>query len=84
MSEHVATTMRELSARESDGIHVRLLWCERTRKVSVAVRDSRNGEGFSVDVREGDRPLDVFNHPYAYAAFHGVEPSTLSGAALAA
>jgi hypothetical protein len=29
--------------------------------VEVAVRDSENA-------------LDVFHHPYAYAAFHGVQP----------
>ena len=75
MSEHISTTIRELAARESDGIEVRLLWCERTRKVSVAVRDARSGEAFSMDVRDGDRALDVFHHPYAYAAFHGIEPS---------
>jgi hypothetical protein len=26
------------------------------------------GEDFTVKLREGDRPLDVFHHPYAYAA----------------
>jgi hypothetical protein len=58
---------RELDRRESDGIEVRLLWRPHDDTAIVAVSDSRTGESFSVEVRDGERALDVFNHPYAYA-----------------
>jgi hypothetical protein len=59
---------RELDSRISDGIHVRLLWCRRTDRVAVEVDDAKTGEAFTVDVGAGERALDVFHHPYAYAA----------------
>ena len=34
----------------------------------VAVNDSKTGDSFSLEVHEGERALDVFHHPYAYAA----------------
>jgi hypothetical protein len=66
-------TMRELHSRDNHGIQVDLLWCERDRRVEVAVTDTKTGAAFSVPVREGERALDVFHHPYAYAASHGVD-----------
>ena len=39
----------------------------------VAVADEKTGEHFSVDVRDDERALDVFQHPFAYAAWHRVE-----------
>ena len=60
--------IRELDSRVSDGIHVRLLWHERDGHVSVAVHDTRTGELFDLPVPAGARPLDVYRHPYAYAA----------------
>jgi hypothetical protein len=59
---------RELDSRYHGGIHVRLLWCEHGNQVFVAVHDPRTGETFCIDVRDGDRPLEVFRHPYAYVA----------------
>jgi hypothetical protein len=58
---------RELDRRESDGIEVRLLWRPHDDTALVAVSDARTGESFSVEVREGERALDVFQHPFAYA-----------------
>jgi hypothetical protein len=52
----------------SDGIKVRLLWRVHDDRLLVAVSDGRTGDAFSVEVREGERALDVFHHPYAYAA----------------
>jgi hypothetical protein len=60
--------MRELDHRTSDGIDVRLLWRERDDRVLVAVSDAKTGEEFTVEVRDGQRPLEVFRHPFAYAA----------------
>jgi hypothetical protein len=60
-------TTRELDSRTNDGIHVRLLWHPRDDRASVVVEDSKTGETFELPVRDGDRALDVFHHPYAYA-----------------
>ena len=76
MTVQTLTTMRELDSRFSDGIHVRLTYGGRDGRVAVAVLDTRSGESFSVDVRDGERALDVFHHPYAYAAWHGIETSS--------
>ena len=71
-------SLRELDSRVSDGIQVDLMWCERTGRAWVVVTDSRTGEAFSLPVRDGERPLDVFHHPYAYAASHGVNARATS------
>ena len=64
----------ELDSRTTDGIDVRLLWHRAENHVTVTVRDVRSGEALDITVRDCERALDVFHHPYAYAAFHGVEP----------
>ena len=68
MTATTATLTRELDSRVSDGIEVRLLWREQDDRVLVAVRDGRTGDAFSVEVADDQRALDVFHHPYAYAA----------------
>jgi hypothetical protein len=72
MTAEVLTSIRELDTRVSDGLQVRLLWCEHDGQLWVAVLDTRTGETFKLRVHAGERPLDVFHHPYAYAAHHGV------------
>ena len=62
-----ATHTRELAARESDGIHVLLLWHPAENAVSVCVEDARFDDRFEIAVAS-DRALDAFYHPYAYAA----------------
>ena len=64
----------ELESRTTDNIEVRLLWHRAENRVTVTARDMRSGEALEVAVRDHERALDVFHHPYAYAAFHGVEP----------
>ena len=64
----------ELDSRTTDGIEVRLLWHSAENRVTVTASDVRSGEVLDVAVRDHERALDVFHHPYAYAAFHGVEP----------
>jgi hypothetical protein len=44
----------------------------------VAVNDAKTEESFTIEVREGDRPMDVFQHPFAYA---GRRDATLAQAA---
>lgn len=61
------TTMRELDSRLVDGLHVRLWWDPEASLVWVSVLDTRSGEAFSIEVKAGQEPLDVFRHPFAYA-----------------
>lgn len=70
-------SIRELDSRLTDGIQVRLLWNPDGRRVWVSVLNTRSGYRFNVGVYDGEQPLDVFNHPFAYAAHHGVEADAL-------
>jgi hypothetical protein len=72
MTAQILHTTRELHSRVSDGIHVRLLWNEHDGRVTVAVADGKTGDAFVVEVRDDDRAMDVFHHPYAYAAWRCV------------
>jgi hypothetical protein len=67
--------VRELDHRSSEGVDVRLLWNEHDACVSVAVLDATTGDHFTVHVLACDRALDVFHHPFAYAAWRGVDTS---------
>ena len=58
---------RELAARESDGIHVLLLWDPGENALTVSVEDTRVGDRFRLAVAP-DRALDAFYHPFAHAA----------------
>jgi hypothetical protein len=58
---------RELAQRESDGIVVSLLWHPDDNQLAVLVVDEREHSSLEVPVG-ANKPLDVFNHPYAYAA----------------
>jgi phosphopantothenate synthetase len=75
--EHAMTStdnIIELDSRTTDDIDVRLLWHRTENRVTVTAFDMRSGEAIEVAVRDHERALDVFHHPYAYAAFHGVQP----------
>jgi hypothetical protein len=58
---------RELAARDTDGIHVLLLWHPDENALTVSVEDARAGDRFQLAVAP-DRALDAFYHPFAYAA----------------
>jgi hypothetical protein len=58
---------RQLAARDSDGIHVVLLWHPRDNGLTVSVEDARVGDRFDLAVAP-DRALDAFYHPFTYAA----------------
>lgn len=62
-----ATSTRELAARESNGVSVRLLWHPRENAVTVSVEDAHVGDRFELAVTP-ERALDAFHHPRAYAA----------------
>jgi hypothetical protein len=62
---------RELAYRNIDGIEVTLFWHQITDELTVTVSDERNGAYFEL-AAEPHQALDVFNHPYAHAAFQGL------------
>jgi nucleotide-binding universal stress UspA family protein len=64
---------------EARAIHVRLLWGPDDGRVAVTVADTRTGDRFAFDVPERDRALRAFRHPFAYAAWHGIDPSSSFG-----
>jgi hypothetical protein len=65
MVEHLE---RELEQRNNDGIDVRLVWRPLDESLVVIVDDERSGESFRLKVEPADAH-DVFEHPYAYAAW---------------
>ena len=54
-------------------IQVALLWTEDTDTVAVLVRDDGNDDQFELSVEPGANALQIFEHPYAYAAWRGVD-----------
>ena len=66
---------KELAYRETDGIEVWLLWSEDANRLFVLLHDSRLDDSFELDVQSANA-LDCFEHPYAYAAFRGIDYRT--------
>ena len=62
---------RELAHRMNDGVEVVLLWHQRTDELTVTVSDERIGTYFELAAQPHEA-LDVFDHPYAHAAFQGL------------
>jgi hypothetical protein len=73
------TDTRELDYRTANGVEVALLWHASGDFLSVLVSDARIGETFELVLDERDDAMDVFHHPYAYAAHRGLEFSAVSG-----
>ena len=67
----------ELDSRMSGGLEVTLLWNRRSDELTVCVRDSHTGSYFELHA-ERDNALDVFHHPYAYAAARGISGDPFS------
>jgi hypothetical protein len=57
----------ELAHRAGGGIEVALLWNRRSNELRVRVDDVQTGVHFELAAQH-DNALDVFHHPYAYAA----------------
>ena len=68
---HTHPARRELAYRSSNGIDVFLLWCPADDTLAVVVIDE-NSDSFELVVTAAEA-LDVFDHPYAHAAFRGLE-----------
>ena len=62
-----------LAKRENAGIQVTLLWAQDTNSVAVLVHDDSTDDEFEMSVEPGANALDTFEHPYAYAAWRGVD-----------
>lgn len=62
-----------LAYRVNAGIHVTLLWAPDTNTVSVSVWDTATEDRFELVLEPELNPIDVFEHPYAYAAWRGIE-----------
>ena len=62
-----AIPSRELAARETDGISVRLLWHPRENSLTVSVEDGRVGARVDLALAPA-HARDAFNHPIATAA----------------
>lgn len=63
---------RELAQRKTGAVEIALVWHMVTDTLSVSVKDASNGTEFRPLV-EAAEAMDVFHHPYAYAASRGVE-----------
>jgi hypothetical protein len=63
-------TRRELAHRRSNGIDVTLWWSPSDDSLAVTVLDDA-GESFELVV-DPHEAIDVFEHPYAHAAFRGL------------
>ena len=62
------SAVRELDHRSTDGLEVTLFWDPEQDLASVAVVDTKTEDAFVIDVGDDENALDVFRHPYAYAA----------------
>ena len=84
-----STTYTELAHRNGGSVAVSLLWRRDDNRLTIAVADSRTGDEFELNAHP-ENALDVFYHPFAYAAFQGLDyrletaASSASAEALAA
>lgn len=79
MAETQTIEFEELHDRTNDGMRVSLLMrAVEPPEFRVDVDDFKRGENFSVPVMEGQRPMEVFTHPFAYAASRAVEATSQS------
>jgi hypothetical protein len=64
----VIGTWRELAHRHTAGIDVTMMWDSASDQVTVAVNDTKAGKAFELIVGADERAMDVYTHPFAYAA----------------
>ena len=62
-----------LARRTNAGIRATLFWAADTNTVAVFVRDDGTQGKFELIVEPDVNPIDVYEHPYAYAAWRGVD-----------
>jgi hypothetical protein len=62
------STFTELARRTGDNLAVSLLWRREDNRLRVVVTETIGGRGFELDAHP-ENALDIFYHPFAYAAF---------------
>jgi hypothetical protein len=67
-----SATYTELAQRTGDSVAVSLLWRREDNRLKVTVSYTTTGEEFELDAHP-ENALDVFYHPFAYAAFRGLD-----------
>jgi hypothetical protein len=72
-------TARELDARSSDGLDIRLLWNPADGSVMVTVADARTDEHFLIPVASHEA-LKAFRHPFGYAGASTLDAIPVGGA----
>jgi hypothetical protein len=70
---HIEVGRRELAHRSADGVEVTLYWTPRTDALAVCVHDWAADDSFELVLGTQDDPREVFSHPYAYAAWRGID-----------
>ena len=73
-----AIQYRVLATRGIDEFEISLLWDPATDELAVVIRHSEWGTLFEVPVRAGQRPLEVYKHPFAYVSSAQATPSPAS------
>ncbi len=77
MTRTVTERPREvLASRRSAGILVLLLWEADTNLAAVVVHDDLTGDEFELLVDADLNPMNVYEHPYAHAAWRGIDYRT--------
>jgi hypothetical protein len=66
------STFTELAQRTGDNLAVSLLWRQEDNRLRIVVTDSAAGQEFELDAHP-ENALDIFHHPFAYAAFRGLD-----------
>lgn len=61
-------TPKMLASRKSGTTEIALFWSKRKHRAAVAVDDEATGEHFELEIHADDDALDLYNHPYPYAA----------------
>jgi hypothetical protein len=69
---HTEDLERELDFRANDGVEIALLWRVGEPRLIIEVVDTKVADAFRLEVAAAEA-FDAFQHPYAYAAFRGVE-----------
>jgi hypothetical protein len=72
----VLAARRELASRTSSDLEVTLWWDPQINAAAVSIWDWKRDAHFEVPVGV-DRALDVFHHPFGYAARRGLDHATI-------
>ena len=69
----IRTRIRELAERTSNGTRIRLYWRQGTHELWVELWERELDVTIEITA-DPEHALEVFHHPYAYAAAHNALP----------